>query len=1461
MPSGPLLTIGGGSRNGGTPFELSIDPSNVKNFDRGTIEKIKNDRVSAFPDFIMDWVNRQLEEVANKLTSLPTLYIIKPDFRGGLDTEWDGFTNKLTGAYGSGANASSPVFGNEQAGRSISGVKAAYEFMSRLPLIKFEKTTLDISYPDIGKEDLIKAKTSLLATKAQWEREIASKKKLYESTATAEGVDKSVLVRADALVGSIDQNIRTIENYQKWPEKLSKYLTWKERYASQLLCNITAIQNMLDGFITKNAIRFKAWVEFFELLKNILKGWQIIPELFYANEAECGVCRNERYDAKHFIFKLIKAVIPPLPIIKFPKWPDIVLDLHSVRLGLRVPMPEFVFHPTPIVLPKFPDLRLPGTPSVGLNLPSIPTLPELPNLPNLPDLPTLPVITLPELPPPPTIPKLFGSIKFTLNILKIVAKILCIMRINPFVPEWRAGDQIAQITERQGKLKLDFLNIEFPQFNASFVDAIKVTTFVNFEFQIDFLLEMSKATFEPVNSFSSNLSNLLPNMTQGVIPNKVDLSPINPGHTEIEVPGPTGSNIDRSMVREYAKTLAGAFLQTIAQGQQYANEEATYEDVRENLADELTNVHATPGTPGFAILQEMKDGLGNRGDAEAEALAHELRSENNEKFGIANGFVNSEIRETTELQAKLREVQLGNMTLAELFGKPTQNADHILAVANGAYSTESELPDFTKFNERAYTAYAAMTAPAGRTEIDVIADNLTGGFAKYTAEAQEKSAVFAAGTSVTSEGELAQYEYRGIYTMDNDRQIRLFDYTNDLLGEERAIPVNRLGNGAIEYIYQSGDAIYLKTKLGNTAPRPASDSVDTLQPDDIVDVPDNGVIRPTAPNHFYERFASSGEINFGFRPADAEKDTIHRLEFYDYIDRYDRLMDGQELPRISPSTRAAYVDLVPDLENDTVVSAETTGLVMMEPYAVYGDGRGEAYVTGPTYRILNTGDKIRIAANKSIYTDGGGASIRYELTEVVGEDSGAGVQQIPKSGELRFLTNMDIEVLSGKVVLIEDSTSQTAQLKDLSELEGLPVITGQKIEITKPLARLDITYFNGAELVMNGPAYYESYELGQKSDEYQVSLRQDNAWYYAKLETVSPDVRTSARITLLSPQTQADKEPPLINVGGGFRAPVYLEHSVDLRGMVSDTSEITELYVDTDLTKDTDDNGKKDDDRDSESADGILRKGNSTFEWYVKPQDKLWERAIKIWAKDENGNVTGKESKLTIYAPVPNITSQSGATIRGSLNETLRGEPVDTVRFRNGKLTPIGDAVRTSTGGTFENTFDTASGVVVLGPNGAQIARVNERTGNLTLSGSEYRIVTLGATESAPMRFQVQKDDQVLYSESIALGNAGKIETVSGLADALAKAKNGVGVKIDSTLNLVRNPGSSPTLPGGVFVTNTSRKAVFGIAADGNVYLIEPGLRLEYRSEQDHIVLDVRDTRGNLVATLYFVLDAEYVIK
>ena len=73
IQGGPAITIGAG---GGTEVSIEIDAKNV--FNPGKIIKIKNKRIPGFPDFLMDWVSRQSDEITNKLFSLPNLVIIPP---------------------------------------------------------------------------------------------------------------------------------------------------------------------------------------------------------------------------------------------------------------------------------------------------------------------------------------------------------------------------------------------------------------------------------------------------------------------------------------------------------------------------------------------------------------------------------------------------------------------------------------------------------------------------------------------------------------------------------------------------------------------------------------------------------------------------------------------------------------------------------------------------------------------------------------------------------------------------------------------------------------------------------------------------------------------------------------------------------------------------------------------------------------------------------------------------------------------------------------------------------------------------------------------------------------------------------------------------------------------------------------------------------------------------------------
>ena len=74
--TGPLLSIGS-PMSGASEISIEID-SNTRISDIGSVIKVKNKRVSAFPDFIMDWLSRQTEEITTSLFTPPNLTIVPP---------------------------------------------------------------------------------------------------------------------------------------------------------------------------------------------------------------------------------------------------------------------------------------------------------------------------------------------------------------------------------------------------------------------------------------------------------------------------------------------------------------------------------------------------------------------------------------------------------------------------------------------------------------------------------------------------------------------------------------------------------------------------------------------------------------------------------------------------------------------------------------------------------------------------------------------------------------------------------------------------------------------------------------------------------------------------------------------------------------------------------------------------------------------------------------------------------------------------------------------------------------------------------------------------------------------------------------------------------------------------------------------------------------------------------------
>lgn len=90
-----------------------------------------------------------------------------------------------------------------------------------------------------------------------------------------------------------------------------------------------------------------------------------------------------------------------------------------------------------------------------------------------------------------------------------------------------------------------------------------------------------------------------------------------------------------------------------------------------------------------------------------------------------------------------------------------------------------------------------------------------------------------------------------------------------------------------------------------------------------------------------------------------------------------------------------------------------------------------------------------------------------------------------------------------------------------------------------------------------------------------------------------------------------------------------------------------DLWIDADLTKDTDGDGDVANDRDSIDVNTPygMRKGNTIYDINIGPFDTLFTKKIRLFAKDINGNMSSKDITLTVYPPLPGIHSFSGNVI------------------------------------------------------------------------------------------------------------------------------------------------------------------------------------------------------------------------
>jgi hypothetical protein len=296
------------------------------------------------------------------------------------------FNKKTTGKTGASAGYNSwldkTVSDNASTINSVAGGanqwRQAWKLIGQIPFLQVEQVSIPINIPWLLPQDLDRYARSLNQYEKEWKR---TEQSWCAGKTAQQCADIKTNANTAGAQSTIKKTLKRIEEWRRFPDKLQKYITWKQRYIAQILCNVDVLERMIGGWYRDNGIRFKKWAEFYVLIRTIVETWQPFLDLWRDKDRSCSVCQNQRWDLKYWKFKALSAVIPQIPILQFPRWPDIVLDLSDIRFGVIFRVPEFRFNISPIRLPDLPALSLPKMPSASLNLGFNLDIPAPPNLP------------------------------------------------------------------------------------------------------------------------------------------------------------------------------------------------------------------------------------------------------------------------------------------------------------------------------------------------------------------------------------------------------------------------------------------------------------------------------------------------------------------------------------------------------------------------------------------------------------------------------------------------------------------------------------------------------------------------------------------------------------------------------------------------------------------------------------------------------------------------------------------------------------------------------------------------------------------------------------------------------------------------------------------------------------------------------------------------------------------------
>ncbi len=544
----------GGSGDG----TMTIGAYSLGNIDT-SIPSSQNTRINS-ENYFGRWLNRQIEEITSMFT-VPTLTILYPDisntFFGENNTsitagmiqeddykdasnafsndtsnitfenQWNNQEDKekkqdedrsegVLDSSESGINSVydyiTPQGKNKEAVKySAKSIDDFYRILESVPIINIRRESIVIKYPSLSRKELLTKIHDLDVFIEAAKEELNTFEDLVVNWPADRKAEHQQIVRkCKRFIKDLVKLLDALNFYKdEAGDLIADFDSQMSRYIYSIVCYLNAITDLTGGWLMKNKIRYEKWLEFYDTIIELMKMYKKIPEILNGYQASCEQCRATNADSSDNMVGSIGSFFPEPPIIRFPRLPDLVLDVSQINAGITVSIPEITFKAVPLKIPNLPKVLLPNVPILAVNLkfPKVPNLPifELPVLPEFPDL-NIPV--LPNIPPPPKLPDIPSELMDVMEVIEKALYLYCIIVRQGifFHDEDTAMSVVETLTNRKiNPLSMDFISKDFPDIVLPSISEIEIIAEVNLEKDLGAISDKVQDFADGINDATTNM--------------------------------------------------------------------------------------------------------------------------------------------------------------------------------------------------------------------------------------------------------------------------------------------------------------------------------------------------------------------------------------------------------------------------------------------------------------------------------------------------------------------------------------------------------------------------------------------------------------------------------------------------------------------------------------------------------------------------------------------------------------------------------------------------------------------------------------------------------------------------------------------------------------------------------------------------------------------------------------------